>query len=166
MLAYDKTQCLPYWVTLQLKFWNSSPGFWTSLNGELWKEFENMDISSTVLDFSQISFVCLIAWFDWAGLIRLRDLPDLPEHDWSGWEGVPDLPEQDRSGWEGWPDLPEQDWSGWERYRICLSRIFYPDLANQAIRQTTKIGWKCMLVGWYYIPPCDPLNFPGAFFSL
>ena len=35
-----------------------------------------------VLDFSQISYVCLIAWFAWPGLIRLRGLPDLPDHDW------------------------------------------------------------------------------------
>ena len=44
------------------------------------------------VDFSQISFVCLIKWFSWAGLIGLEGLPVLPEHDWSGWNG---LPEQD-----------------------------------------------------------------------
>ena len=74
------------------------------------------------LDFSQISFVCLIAWFAWAGLIRLRGLPDLPEQDWSGWEGV--------------PDLPEQDWSGWEECLICMSRIFGP---AQKIRRSGKL---------------------------
>ena len=88
------------------------------------------------LDFSQISFVCLIAWFAWAGLIRLRGLLDLPGQDWSGWEGVPDLPEQDWSGWEGLPDLPEQDWSGWEGCLICMSRIFGP---AQKIRRSGKL---------------------------
>ena len=100
------------------------------------------------LDFSQISFVCIITWFAWAGLIRLKGLPNLTEQDWSGWEGVPDLTEQDWSGWEGVPDLPEQDWScwegvpdmleqdwsGWEGCLICMSRIFG---TAQKIRQTS-----------------------------
>ena len=33
------------------------------------------------VDFSQISFVCLITWFAWAGLIRLKGLPDI-RHAW------------------------------------------------------------------------------------
>ena len=46
------------------------------------------------LDFSQISFICLIAWFALAGLIRLKGLPDIKHSLISGWEGVPDLTEQ------------------------------------------------------------------------
>ena len=60
-----------------------------------------MKYEAVLVDFSQISFVCLIAWFAWAGLIRLGGLPDLPEHEWSDWNGLPDLPEQEWSGWEG-----------------------------------------------------------------
>ena len=62
------------------------------------------------LDFSWISFVCRIAWLTWAGLIRLESLPDLPEQNWSCWNGWPHLPEQDWSGWEGMPDFLETDW--------------------------------------------------------
>ena len=49
------------------------------------------------LDFSQISFVCLMAWFAWAALIRLGRFLDLPEQDWSGWNVLSDFPEQDWS---------------------------------------------------------------------
>ena len=35
------------------------------------------------LDLSEISFVCPIAWFGLAGLIRLGGVPDLPEQDQS-----------------------------------------------------------------------------------
>ena len=66
------------------------------------------------VDFSKISFVCLIAWFAWGGFIRLGGLPDLLEQDWSGCKGLPDLPEKDWSGWDGVPDLLEQDLSGFK----------------------------------------------------
>ena len=68
-----------------------------------------------------------------------RGLPNLPEQDWSGWNGSPDLPEQDWSGWEGVPDLPEQDWLS------CLEKLgtppslINPAQANQAIRRATNI---------------------------
>ena len=52
-------------------------------------------VCAFILDFSGISFVCLIAWFAWAGLVRLRGLPDIRHSLISGWEVVPDLPEQD-----------------------------------------------------------------------
>ena len=42
-------------------------------------------------------------------VLRPGGLPDLPEQDYSGWNGLLDLPEQDRSGWEGVLDLPGQD---------------------------------------------------------
>ena len=37
------------------------------------------NMAPSVVDFSQISFVCLIAWFAWAGLIRLGGSLHLPE---------------------------------------------------------------------------------------
>ena len=43
------------------------------------------------------------------------------------------------------PDLPEQDWSGWEGYLICLSRINDPAQATQTIRQKTKFCEKSSL---------------------
>ena len=43
---------------------------WTHHKSKSWSNYRK-------LDFSRISFVCLIAWFAWAGLIRLRVLPDM-----------------------------------------------------------------------------------------
>ena len=92
-------------------------------------------------------------------------LPDLPEQDWSGWEGVPDLPEQEWSGWEGVPDLPEQDWSGWEGCLIWMGRIFGP---AQKIRRSGKlpIFFKVQVRRMIEYTACNPLNFLWAPFSL
>ena len=61
-----------------------------------WKMALNLNaLDAWEVDFSQVFFVCLIAWIVWAVFIRLGALPDLPEHDWSGWNGSPDLPEED-----------------------------------------------------------------------
>ena len=82
---------------------------WHITGGGIWTFSQNF--SFLALDFSRISFVCLIAWFAWAGLIRLRGLPDIRHSLISGWEVVPDLPEQD--------------------FRSCSK--------NQTIRQTSLI---------------------------
>ena len=60
-------------------------------------------------------------------------MPDLPEQEKLGCEGVPDFSDQDGSGWEGAPDLPAQ--------------------ANQSIRQTKEICSKFRLMCCSKIPP-------------
>ena len=98
----------------------------------------------TQLDFSKISFVCLIAWFAWARLIRLL--------------GLPDCTEQDLSGWNGLPDLPEQDWSGWEGCPICLTRIDDPAQENQACNPLNSFKAPFLLLRLHSLPDYYKLN--------
>ena len=127
----------------------------------------NADIVQTFyIDFSQISFVFLIALFAWAGLIRRGDLPDTPEQDWSGWEicliclsridqawmvrlicliRINQAKSLARFAWARLIRLGRGAWFAWAEFLILLKiiwRIFEPDQfcsGNQAIRQTIRI---------------------------
>ena len=83
---------------------------------------------------SRIDLAERAAWFAWAGLIWLR------RGAWFAWEGLIWL--------RGLPDLPEQDWSAWEGCLICMSRIFGHARKIMWSGKLPNFFWKSKLEGW------------------
>ena len=80
------------------------------------------------VDFSQISYICLIAWFAWAGLIRPRGLPDI-RHAWF-WSGSSLIDQAAAWFWSGMCLIDQAAawfWSG-----------------SSLIDQATAWFWSCM----------------------